>query len=92
VCIQLQKKTDSSAITINGWKTKLKNSKLEIGQDEPAGIRSMKEKLELLLVYQKIPAKPEGEWLRQKGIHREQLPLFRHEISSIMTNRKYSVL
>jgi transposase len=68
---------------------KLKDGKLEIEQDEdePAGSRSMKEKLDLLLEYQKVPEENEGEWLRQKGLHSEHLPLFRQEISSVMADR-----
>jgi|WetSurMetagenome_2_1015567.scaffolds.fasta_scaffold608657_2 hypothetical protein len=52
---------------------KLKDSKLEIEQDEnePADSRSMKEKLDLLPQYQKIPAETEGELLRQKRLHGE---------------------
>jgi len=49
------KEAGISAITINSWMAKLKDGKLEIEQDEdnPAGERSMKEKLDLLLEYQK---------------------------------------
>jgi transposase-like protein len=83
------KEAGISVITINSWMAKLKEGKLEMEQDEdePAGSRSMKEKLDLLLEYQKVPAETEGDWLRQKGLHSEHLPLFRQEISSIMTDR-----
>ena len=83
------KEAGISAITINSWMAKLKDGKLEIEQDEdnPAGERSMKEKLDLLLEYQNVPEENKGEWLRQKGLHSEHLPLFRQEISSIMTDR-----
>lgn len=83
------KEAGISAITINSWMAKLKDGKLEIEQDEdnPAGERNMKEKLDLLLEYQNVPEETKGEWLRQKGLHSEHLPLFRQEISSVMTDR-----
>ena len=76
-------------ITINSWLANLKSGKLDMEQDsdDPANQRNMKEKLELLLEYQKLPEEGIGEWLRQKGLHSEHISLFRQEIAGLMVNK-----
>ena len=51
------KEAGIAPITINSWLANLKSGKLDMEQDsdDPANQRNMKEKLELLLEYQKIP-------------------------------------
>jgi transposase len=83
------KEAGIAPITINSWLASLKSGKLDLEQDsdDPANERAMKEKLELLLEYQKIPEDDNGEWLRQKGLHSEHLVMFRQEITGLMVHK-----
>ncbi len=83
------KEAGIAPVTINSWLSKLKSGKLDLEQDsdDPVNERGMKEKLELLLEYQKIPEDGIGEWLRQKGLHSEHIVLFRQEIAGLMVNK-----
>jgi len=85
----VSKEAGISPITINSWMSKLKEGSLIIEQDEdnPVSERNMKEKLDLLLEYQKLPEDNNGEWLRQKGLHTEHISLFKQEIISTMNNK-----
>ena len=47
----------------------------------------MKEKLDLLLEHQQMPEEGKGEWLRQKGLHSEDLTLFKQEVTSLMVHK-----
>lgn len=76
-----------AVVTINSWLAKLKNGTLTFGEDGGAGCRNAKEKLNLLLEYQKVTAENEGEWLRQNGLHTEHLTLFKQELSEIVANK-----
>jgi len=60
------KETGISPITIHCWIAKLKDGTMRMEQDgeEPSSERTMSEKLNLLLEYQKIPEDQNGEWLR----------------------------
>jgi transposase len=75
------KEVEISVITINSWLSKLKDGTLRLEQDEekPSSLRNMREKLDILLEYQKIPEKNSGEWLRQNGLHSKHLTLFRQK-------------
>lgn len=83
------KETGIATVTINSWLVNLKNGTLSIEQDgdDPVSERSMKEKFDLLLEHQKIPADTEGEWLRQKGLHSEHINLFKQELTTHMANK-----
>ncbi|MFA6937609.1 MAG: hypothetical protein WCQ67_05205 [Treponema sp.] len=61
--------------------------RIEQDGEEPSSERTMSEKLNLLLEYQKIPEDQNGEWLRQNGLHSEHMRLFQQEITMNMTNR-----
>lgn len=78
-----------AAITINSWIARLKDGTLELEQDDgdgPIHKRSMKEKLDLVLEHQTINSDAQGEWLRQKGLHSEHIPLFKQEITTFMAD------
>lgn len=47
----------------------------------------MKDKLDLLPEYPKVSEENSGEWLRQKGLHRQHINLFRQELISLMANK-----
>lgn len=83
------KEAGIAPITINSWLAKLKDGKLDIEQDrdDPVSSRSMKEKLDLVLEYQNLSDDNEGEWLRQKGLHSEHIPLFKQEITTLMADK-----
>ncbi|HOV63653.1 MAG TPA: helix-turn-helix domain-containing protein [Spirochaetia bacterium] len=83
------KEAGISAITINSWLAKLKDGTLKLEQDEenPSSMRTMREKLDLLLEYQNVPEDNRGEWLRQKGLHTEHLTLLRQELNSAMADK-----
>ena len=61
--------------------------RLKQAGENPSSERTMAEKLNLLLEYQKIPEDQNGEWLRQNGLHTEHLRLFQQEITTTMANR-----
>lgn len=84
---EVSRETGIAASTIYGWLKKVKDGTISSGKDSGVGKRSMNEKLNLLLEYQKVPSDNEGEWLRQQGLHSEHLTLFRQEISDIMNNK-----
>lgn len=77
-----------SPSTIYGWLKKVKDGTINQSKDTGVGQRSLNEKLNLLLDYQKIPPESEGEWLRQQGLHTEHLTLFKQEISTIMSSKE----
>lgn len=83
------RETGVAVVTINSWLVKLKNGNLDLDSDEdgPASVRSMNEKLNLLLEYQKVQPETEGEWLRQNGLHTEHMTLFKQELSDIVANK-----
>ena len=60
---------------------------VEQDDDGPVNERSFKEKLDLLLEYQRLPEEGIGEWLRQKGLHNEHIALFRQELTTNMANK-----
>ena len=67
----------------------MKSGTLTVEQDDdgPVNERSFKEKLDLLLEYQRLPEEGIGEWLRQKGLHNEHIALFRQELTTNMANK-----
>ena len=83
------KESGISAITIHCWIAKVKDGTMRLKQagENPSSERTMAEKLNLLLEYQKIPEDQNGEWLRQNGLHTEHLRLFQQEITTTMANR-----
>ena len=83
----VSKEMGVAVVTINSWLAKLKNGTLMQEEDRGACCRNAKEKLNLLLEYQKVTAENEGEWLRQNGLHTEHLTLFKQELSEIVANK-----
>lgn len=83
------KETGVCTVTINSWLAKLKDGSMTVEQDSDCAIskRSLKEKLDLVMEHQTVLPKLEGEWLRQKGLHSEHIPLFEQEIKSFMTDK-----
>lgn len=83
------KESGIAVVTINSWLASLKSGTLTVEQDEdcPVNERSFKEKLDLLLEYQRLSEEGIGEWLRQKGLHSEHIALFRQELTTHMANK-----
>jgi len=83
------KEAGIAVVTINSWLASLKSGTLTVEQDDdgPVNERSFKEKLDLLLEYQRLPEEGIGEWLRQKGLHSEHIALFRQELTTNMANK-----
>lgn len=86
--IDVSRETGIATSTIHGWLKDVKSGTIHISKDTGVCQRSLNEKLNLLLDYQKIPSETEGEWLRQQGLHSEHLVLFKQEISTIMSNKE----
>lgn len=78
------KESGISAITVHSWIAKVKDGTMRLEQagENPSSERTMAEKLNLLLEYQKIPEDQNGEWLRQNGLHTEHLRLFQQRNKS----------
>lgn len=82
------KEAGIAVVTINSWLASLKSGTLTVEQDDdPVSERSFKEKLDLLLEYQRLPEEGIGEWLRQKGLHSEHVALFRQELTTHMADK-----
>ena len=81
--------TGISPITINSWLAKLKEGKMTLDEDDenPSSMRNYREKLDLIIEYQKVNEENQGEWLRQHGLHSEHLPLFRQELNELMAEK-----
>jgi len=87
---QLSQETGISPATITKWIGQFKAGTLSLdGCDAltPAQ-RSPGEKLSLLLESRTIPEADRGEWLRQRGLHSEHIPLWEQELTSIMNDKQ----
>lgn len=83
------KEAGIAVVTINSWLASLKSGTLTVEQDDdgPVNERCFKEKLDLLLEYQRLPEEEIGEWLRQRGLHSEHFALFWQELTTNMANK-----
>jgi transposase len=67
--------------TIRNWMQQVKAGTLDLtaGESSP-GQRSASEKLRLLLESKQVSPDSIGQWLREKGLHSEHLPLWEQEM------------
>lgn len=74
--------------TINGWMKLVQEGKLTAGTEE-SGPRqkAASEKLALLLESKLVAPDQLGEWLREKGLHSEHLPLWEQELRELMDDK-----
>jgi transposase-like protein len=74
--------------TVNGWMKLVQEGKLPAGT-ENAGPRQKpaSEKLALLLESKMVGNDRRGEWLREKGLHSEHLPLWEQELRELMDDK-----
>jgi len=87
---QVARESGVSAVTIANWIGQYKAGTLSLdGCDglTPAQ-RGPGEKLSLLLESRTVPEDGRGEWLRQRGLHSEHLPLWEQELTSIMDDKQ----
>lgn len=87
---QLSQETGISPTTITNWISQFKAGTLSLdGCDAltPAQ-RSPGEKLSLLLESRTVLEAEKGEWLRQRGLHSEHIPLWEQELTSIMNDKQ----
>ena len=79
-----------SPITIKTWIEQYKAGTVSLdGSDGiPPAHRSPGEKLSLLLESRTVPEQDRGEWLRQRGLHSEHLPLWEQELTTIMDDKQ----
>lgn len=88
------KEVGISPITIQSWMAKLKEGTLDFEREgsevTPSG-RSASEKLRLLLESKTKDEQELGEWLRQRGLHSEHLPLWEQELEKIVTDKQQEV-
>lgn len=90
---QLSQETGISPTTITSWIGQFKAGTLSLdGCDAltPAQ-RSPGEKLSLLLESRTVPEADKGEWLRQRGLHSEHIPLWEQELTSIMNDKQSNI-
>lgn len=73
---------------INGWMKLVQEGKLTAGTED-AGPRhkAASEKLALLLESKLVGPDRLGEWLREKGLHSEHLPLWEQELRDLMDDK-----
>ena len=85
------KELNVSTNTLYLWRKKYVNdSRLKDGEI-PSGSRSIKEKLNLLLIGKGVPAEEKGKWLRENGLHSEHLHQFEQEIRDMAVNKSDKV-
>lgn len=87
---QISRETGVSVASITNWIGQVKAGTLNLdGCDAltPAQ-RSPGEKLSLLLESRTVPETEKGEWLRQRGLHSEHIPLWEQELTSIMSDKQ----
>jgi len=74
--------------TIRNWMERAKNGTMAVENGEIApGERRSSEKLRLLIESKGIPPERMGEWLREKGLHSEHIPLWEQELTSIVADK-----
>jgi transposase len=87
---EIAKETGVSAATISNWIEQYKAGTLSVdGCDSVTpSQRSPGEKLSILLESRIIAEENRGEWLRQRGLHSEHLPLWEQELTTIMSDKQ----
>lgn len=74
--------------TIHGWIKLVQEGKLDAGTDETGPRqKAASEKLALLLESKLVGPDRLGEWLREKGLHSEHLPLWEQELRELMDDK-----
>ena len=87
---EVARESGISAVTVTNWIGQYKAGTLSLdGCDglTPAQ-RGPGEKLTLLLESRTVLEEGRGEWLRQRGLHSEHLPLWEQELTSIMNDKQ----
>ena len=91
---EIVRETGVSAATLNRWLRKHKAGILVLdgreGELKPSQ-RNPAEKFSLLLESRGLEDKAWGEWLRQKGLHSEHLPLWEQELASFMREKNKDI-
>lgn len=87
---EVAKETGVSAATITSWKEQYKAGTLSLDGCESVtpSQRSPGEKLSILLESRIIADENRGEWLRQRGLHSEHLPLWEQELTTMMNDKQ----
>ncbi len=87
---QVAKETGIGTATINSWIEKHKAGKLVLeSYDElTPSQRNPGEKLALLLESKTLNDENRGEWLRQRGLHSEHLPLWEQELAGMVQDKQ----
>ena len=75
--------TGISVQTLYSWIRKLRED-AELGMEHNGSERSILEKQELVLEAASISPDEFGAWLRERGVHEEQLKLWRTEIRNVL--------
>lgn len=76
---------------INGWLKLVQEGKLTTEAEGAAPRnRSAVEKLALLLESKLVEPSRHGEWLREKGLHSQHLPLWEQELKDLMDDKTTS--
>ena len=84
----VSKETGISEQTIRNWIEQVRNGTLDISDGELApGERQAAEKLRLVLESKAIEPERMGEWLRERGLHTEHLPLWEQELADIVADK-----
>jgi transposase-like protein len=84
----VSKETGISEQTIRNWMERVKTGTLDLGDGELApGERLASEKLRLVLESKRIEPERMGEWLRERGLHTEHIPLWEQELADIVVDK-----
>lgn len=74
--------------TIRNWMQMAKSGTLALATGDTApGDRDAAEKLRLVLESKSVSPEAMGQWLRERGLHSEHLPLWEQEILQVMNDK-----
>ncbi len=85
---EVSKETGLADQTIRNWMERARNGTMAVEDGEIApGERRSSEKLRLVIESKSIQPERMGEWLREKGLHSEHIPLWEQELTSIVADK-----
>jgi transposase-like protein len=75
--------------TLRNWINKAKEGTLQKGNTVSGAGRSPREKLNLVIESRTISEEKTGEWLREKGLHTENITQYEQELRDMVENNNH---
>lgn len=84
--IEVAKDAGIAEQTLRNWISKANSGTLEHNNTVVGNNRSFREKLSLILESKTISEENYGRWLREKGLHSQQITLYEQELKDMVDN------